>query len=51
MKNTRINYPGSLILDHNHLIIILIYYNPDPFVYTQWLCLNIKRKTMPEIIT
>ena len=51
MKNIRIDYPGALILRHSHLIIILIYYNPNPFVHTHWLYVDIDRKSMPEIIT
>ena len=45
------DYPGALILDHGNLIVILIYYNSDPFVHTQWLYVDIDRKSMPEILT
>ena len=51
MKNAQVDYPGALILRHSNLIVISIYYNPNPFVHTQWLCVNIDRKSMPEIIT
>ena len=51
MKNAQVDYPGTLILDHSNLIIILIYYNSDPFVHTQWLYVDIDRKSMPEILT
>lgn len=44
------SYPGKLVLVYEHLIIIIIYRGIKPS-NTQWLCLNIKRKSLPEIIT